>query len=85
MKRYLHVLTHFEVREEALILKNVAFTWLAMHLPIHPSTRKVNDMHNSYVHTSYMQKGYCTNVRYNIYVDFSPSRSHYTLGTNTVY
>ncbi len=42
LKRYLHVRTHLEVREEALILKNVAFTWLAMHLPIHPSTRKVN-------------------------------------------
>jgi len=26
-------LTHFEVREEALMLKKVAATWLAMHLP----------------------------------------------------
>ena len=26
-------LTHFDVREEALILKNVALTWLAIHLP----------------------------------------------------
>ena len=25
--------THFEVREEALMLKKVAFTWLATHLP----------------------------------------------------
>ena len=28
------VLTHLEVREEALILKNVALTWLAIHFPV---------------------------------------------------
>ena len=25
--------THFDVREDALMLKKVAFTWLATHLP----------------------------------------------------
>ena len=26
-------LTHFDVSDDALILKNVAWTWLAIHLP----------------------------------------------------
>ena len=29
----MRILTHFEVRDDALILKNVAFDWLAIHLP----------------------------------------------------
>ena len=29
----IHSLTHLDVSEEALILKKVAFTWLAMHFP----------------------------------------------------
>ena len=28
-----HILTHFDVRDDALMLKKVALDWLAMHLP----------------------------------------------------
>lgn len=30
---FIYQLTHFDVRDEALILKKVAFDWLAIHLP----------------------------------------------------
>ena len=40
--KIVHTLTHFEVREEALMLKNVAFTWLAIHFPIYRHEANTN-------------------------------------------
>ena len=47
-------LTHFDVRDDALILKNVAFDWLAIHLPERKKDKlelfqSYTDSHNSYL------------------------------------
>ncbi len=86
MKRYLHVLTHFEVREEALIL-NLHLACNA--LPIHPSTRKVNVYHM--FAPALCRRVYCTNVRHNILCRLLPKQKplytgqkHRLLNTSSV-
>ena len=65
---FMYQLTHFDVRDEALILKKVAFDWLAIHLP------EIN------IYLSLLTKALPTIIKL---ILFQPLRENFSLKTPT--